>query len=859
VLVERDHVLAALRELADDAATGAGRLIFLGGEAGVGKTTLAGALTADPPEGTAVRRGACDSLSTAEALGPMLDAAPEIADALGDESTLSRPRMFRRIQDVLCQSPTLLMLDDVHWADEATLDLLRFIGRRIDQWPLMIVVTFRADEVGPAHPLTVVMGDLVTVPGVVRVQLPPLTLGGVRSLVDEAGSQIDPAQLHVRTGGNPFYVTEVLAAASEDVPGTVRDAVMARNSRLSQPARQALAVVAVLAQRVDVDLVVAVSGQTVAPVDECLANGVLVQDGSTVGFRHELARLAVASTLSHADVIDLNARALAELQRRGSSDDRRLAYHAAGCGDRAAVALYAPRAAERAARLWAHREAAEQYAIALHWLDETDPARAHLLERRSYECYLTDQSEQAVECRAELLELYEQQGDRAGVGRSQRWLSRLSWFLGRNEDSERFAANAVQTLEPLGPGHELAMAYSNMAQLRMLAGDRDATRRWGDQALELARRIDDREVEIHALNNLGSIRVLAGDLGGIAQIEQSLELALADDAQEHAARAYTNLGASLAAVRQFPDADRYLRDGIAYCADRDLDSWRLYMSSWLARSLVEQGHSSRAQPYLDDILRHPRMAAPARIAALTVAGQIAIRRGHDATEVLDEALRLAVATGETQRLAPVASARAEAAWTRGRTEAVIDEIEAAWQAELANPEAWEAGELYWWLALAGAPREPPVPLPRPFALMRDGEFRAAAEAWRELGCPLWEARALCASADLDDARAGLDLLTGIELAATREATVRERHARGLPIPRGPRPSSRSNAAGLTLREVEVLELLAEGLSNADLAKRLYLSEKTVGHHVSAVLRKLGEPTRARAVAKARRTGIVTRI
>jgi DNA-binding CsgD family transcriptional regulator len=381
----------------------------------------------------------------------------------------------------------------------------------------------------------------------------------------------------------------------------------------------------------------------------------------------------------------------------------------------------------------------------------------------------------------------------------------------------------------------------------------------GRQGAGVSRRIDDREVAIHALNNLGSIRVLVGDLGGITQIEQSLELALADDAQEHAARAYTNLGSALVVIRQFALAGQYLRDGIAYCADHDLGSWRLYMSSWLARSFVEQGHSAKAQPYLDDVLRHPRVARPSRIVALAVGGQIAIRRGDNATEVLDEALRLAVATREAQRLAPVACARAEAAWTQGRSEAVVDEIEAAWQAELANPEAWEAAELCWWLALAGAPRDPPVPPPRPFALMRDGEFRAAAEAWRELGSPLWEARALCGSADLDDARAGLDLLAGAEFAATREAAFRDRHARGLPIPRGPRPSSRSNAAGLTVREVEVLELLADGLSNADLAKRLYLSEKTVGHHVSAVLRKLDEPTRARAVAKARRTGILTRI
>jgi predicted ATPase len=283
VLVERDHVLTALRELANDAAAGAGRLVFLGGEAGVGTTTLAGALTAEAPDGTVVRRGACDSLTTAEALGPLLDATPEIADDLGEDSTLSRSRLFRRIQDVLCLSPTLLVLDDVHWADEATLDLLSFLGRRIDRWPLMIVATFRADEVGPAHPLTVVMGDLATVPGVARMQLPPLTPDGVRRLVDEAGSQIDPAQLHGRTGGNPFYVSEVLAAASEDVPGTVRDAVMARNSRLSESARHVLGAVAVLAQRVDVDLVVVVSGQSIEGVDECLVQGVLVADRSTVG------------------------------------------------------------------------------------------------------------------------------------------------------------------------------------------------------------------------------------------------------------------------------------------------------------------------------------------------------------------------------------------------------------------------------------------------------------------------------------------------------------------------------------------------------------------------------------------------
>jgi DNA-binding CsgD family transcriptional regulator/tetratricopeptide (TPR) repeat protein len=860
VLIERAAFLASLESLLGEALDGSGRLVFLGGEAGVGKTTLAATL-AGSAAGPVVRRGSCDNVTTAEALGPILDALPELAAALDEAAGVSRLRLFRQVRDALSGSPMLLLLEDVHWADEATLDILRFLGRRLAGTRLMILATFRSEEVGRDHPLTVVMGDLAGQPGVVRMQLPALSLAGVRQLLSAAGSALDAEVIFQRTGGNAFYVTELLAAGSEQVPPTVRDAVLARVSRLSPAAQDVAAAASVLGRRAELDLLAEVSGQPLAAVDECLDRGVLVAAGPAVEFRHDLARLAVERSLPVAQRSAVHARALAHLTARGSHDHRWLAYHAAGCGDRAAVTRHAPLSAARAARLGAHREAAEQFQLALRYHETPDRQRAGLLEQLSYECYLTDQLTRARDSLLEALAIHEQHGDVRVVGTAQRRLSRLSWVLGQNADSERYAAAAVSTLEPLGPGPELAMAYSNLAQLRMLAGDVGATVRWGRQAIEMAREFGDRETEMHALNNVGTALWVGGDAAeGQTRLTQSLDLALADDAHEHAARAYTNLGASGIINWSLPDADRHLRAGITYCADRDLDTWRLYMTAYLARSLAAQGQYAAAERQVARVVRHPHVSPITRVSVLPVAGVLAVRRGRDGAGALDEALAIALQTGESQRLVPVAVARAEAAWIAGRSFDLVAEIDRAWPAAVARPHPWDLGELSWWLYLADESRPVSAPLAPPFALMLAGEHRDAAAAWEALGCPLWAAYALAFSAEIKDAQDGLDILARLDAPAVRHAVLRERLARGLAVPRGPRQASRAsraNPAGLTAREAEVLQLLADGLSYAEVADRLVLSEKTVGHHVSAVLRKLGEPTRSRAVAAALRLGVIT--
>src|SRR4051812_24778032 len=388
-IVERGPNLAALDAQLEVAERGLGRLVFVAGEAGVGKTTLCGAFVERLGDRLHVRRGHCDNLTTAAALGPLAEAVPELSDAIEATPTEHRLRLFRPLRAQLISHPTLLLLEDVHWADESTLEFLRFLGRRLADAPLLVIATYRAEEAIGAHPLGILRGDLATSVGVIRLDLTPLTEPGVRRLIEAAGSSLDPAQVHSSTGGNPFYVTELIALGEQRLPPTVRDAVLARASRLSAPARRLLEAAAVLAQPADLDLLVAVSGQPARAVDECVDSGMLVGRAGAWTFRHDLARMAIDDTLSAARRRELHAAALAALTVAGSRDDRRLAHHGAGCADRAVVNMHAPKAAERAARLGAHREAAEHYRLALAWAGPGEE-QAPLYAALSYECYLID-------------------------------------------------------------------------------------------------------------------------------------------------------------------------------------------------------------------------------------------------------------------------------------------------------------------------------------------------------------------------------------------------------------------------------------------------------------------------------------
>jgi DNA-binding CsgD family transcriptional regulator/tetratricopeptide (TPR) repeat protein len=869
-LLERESALDALGGWFAEARAGRGRLVLVAGEAGVGKTALIDEFAVRHRQAARVLWGGCDPLTTPRPLGPLADVAPALGGRLDQLLRDEAPRevlfgaLLERLRDA--RVATVLVIEDLHWADEATIDLLRFLARRLGPASTLLVVTYRDDEVGPQHPVQLLAGDLASSALVRRLGLAPLSRQAVEVLAGPHG--VDPGALYETTGGNPFFVTEALAAGDAVIPGTVVDAVLARAARLTPAARQVLDAAAVVVPPVETWLLVEATGAAPGHLDECVAAGMLQGQAGGIGFRHELARLTVERTLGPGRRAELHGRALAALLTRpgAAPDSARLAHHAEGAGDGLVVLAHAPVAARRAAALGAHREAAAQYARALRFADGLAPAAlADLLERHSYECYLTDQLADAVASRERALGCWRAVGDRRREGDTLRWLSRLAWFQGRNADAERAAREAVELLEGLAPGPELAMAYSNLSQLAMLASNIDEALAWGGRAIELAEQLGQTETLVHALNNVGSAELCAGRPAGRPMLERSLALALADDLEEHAARAYANLAWTALDLREYPLAGRYHDEGIRYCAERDLDTLRLYMLVSQARTDFEQGRWTQATRIVELVLRDPRTAPVSRIKALAVLGRVRARRGDPGVwPPLDEALALGTGTGELQRLGPVAVARAEAAWLDGDPAAaralVEDGLDVAEQAG-GQGWPWMVGELAFWLWRLGGPvrlptRGFPDGVAEPFLLQMAGAWAAAADRWRALGCP-YEAAAALADSDqepqLRTALTELERLGARPLAALVARRLRELGVRGLT--RGPRPTTRANPANLTARELEVLGLLVEGRSNRQIAEQLFISNKTASVHVTNLLAKLGVHSRLEAAALARRLGL----
>ena len=866
-LLERTPELAALeRSAAAVQSSPGGRLVLVAGEAGVGKTALVRAFCA-ARDGTSVLWGSCDALLTPRPLAPVTEIAGqadgELARIVGGGAAPA-DLLAALAQDVRRRPPAVIVLEDMHWADEATLDLLRVLGRRIGTLPALVIVTFR-DDLDRAHPLRIVLGELSAGPGVNRLMLRPLSPAAVAALAQPYG--IDPDGLYRRTGGNPFFVSEVLAARSAGLPDsvlpeTVRDTVLARAARLSGGARSLLDAAALLPPRADLWLLERVARDELPALDECLTSGMLQSEGLAVAFRHELARSVIEDSVPLWRRLELHRQILAALSAppSGQPDVARLAHHGEAAGDEAAVLRYAPEAAERAARLGAHREAAAQFQRALRFSDALPrDQRARLRDRLSYECYLTGQITDAIDARRGALEDYRSTGDLLREGDAHRWLSRLAWFSADNPTAESEAVLAVDLLERLPPGPELAMAYSNLGQLGMLTRDWERAVSWGGRAIELAERLGETEILAHALNNVGTVGAFRGSSAGWAQLRKSLEMALDRGLQEHAARAYTNLAATGVELHEYATAGSYLDAGIEYCRDHDLDSWLLYMSGWKARAELEQGRWDAAEEAAVAVLEHPRVSGMNEITPLTVLGRLRARRGDpDPLVPLDEALKLAERTGELQRLGPVAAARAEARWLAGQDGAVAGETEVAQSMAVALGDSWLAGELGAWRHRAGIPTgHAAAEIAEPYLLQRQGDWLGAARRWAGLGCPYEAALALADSGDEAQMREGLAQLRQLGAWPAARRVTRELRQRGvLDIGVGPRSATRRNPAGLTPREMQVLRLIVEGLRNSDIAAQLFLSEKTVDHHVSSVLRKLGVSTRRQAAVHAVREGII---
>jgi DNA-binding NarL/FixJ family response regulator/tetratricopeptide (TPR) repeat protein len=861
-LLERDGVLENLRSALAEAAAGRGRLVLVAGEAGVGKTAVVQTFSDEQDGSVRVLTGACDPLFTPRPLGPLVDIADVAGDGLATviEAGGSAHDLAAALLTEASRRPAIVVLEDVHWADEATLDVLRLLARRVDRAATLVIATYRDDELERSHPLRAVLGELATRSTVDRLPIEPLSQQAVAALAAEA--QVDTSELYRKTGGNPFFVTEVLASGNGDIPPTVRDAVLARAGRLTDEARTLLDAAAIAPPRIELWLLDALAGEHVGALEESLASGMVVAAPGAVAFRHELARLAVEESLEPRRRLSLHRRALAALAEppAGKRDLSRLAHHAEGAGDARAVVEYAPAAAEYASSVGAHREAEAQYARALRFADDLPPeTRADLLERFADEGYLTEMRDEAVAALKEALAIHRERADRLKEGNTLRLISRLLVCIGRTAESRSAAADAIAILEQLPPGWELARAYSALSHVAMLASDGDETITWGSRGIELAKRLGDTEALVNALNNVGVVELEHGVEEGWGKLERSLELAREGGLATDVGRAYINLSSIAVLRREWARADGYIAPGIEYCREAGLEAWLNCLVGAQAESELAQGRWTDAAQTATGILELPPsdVLSP-RLSALIVLGLVRARRGDPGYwPLLDEAFELARPVGDLQMIGWVAGARAEALWLEGKPTPIANETEAAYQLALERRHPWYIGELASWRRRGGVDEQTPVEVAVPYGLELTGDRTGAAGLWTQLGAP-YEA-ALALSEGEDEGSLLLALEKSRELGAKPLERMVSRRLRELGVrgvARGPRSSTRTNGSGLTAREVDVLCLLADGLRNAAIAERLFLSTRTVDHHVSAILRKLDVTSRGEAVAQARRHGLV---
>ncbi len=866
LLLEREQALRATAGYLTDAAAGHGRLVFIAGEAGVGKTSFVTQLIADGGAEASAALGTCEGSATPAPLGALAEMLPRLPAGVWPAGA-ARDEVFTRLAAALREpaprAPHLLIFEDVHWADEATLDLLRYLARRAHTFHALILVTYRSEDAVAGHPLRQVLGDAATAAGARRLDLAPLSPSAVASLArhpasgdaDAAVPPIDTAKLFRVTGGNPFFVTEVLAGGSAGTPATVRDAVMARVARLPEAARTVLDLIALAGPRVEVGLLEALSTDALTAAERPMSQGMLRLTGDVITFRHELARLAVADQVPGLRRLSIHRRILAALQdipaTTAASDDARLAHHAEAASDADAVLRHAPRAAEKAAALGAHREAVAQYRRVLrHAAGLTPQRRAHFLGLLSYECYLINHMTDALAARQDALNIWDAAGERFRSGETHRWLSRLHWFIGDHDLAREHAELAVQALGGTDSA-ELAMAYSNLAQLRMLASDLPGTQHWTGRALEVLDRLPDNraatEVRVHAWNNLGCAEATAGDPAtGIRLLTVSLRQAQASDLPEHAARAYCNLGATMAVRHQYREAREYLDAGREYCLERDLHAWSDYILGWHAFLLLEQGDSAAAHAHAEEALRRAATAPVARILPLTVLALARARQGRgDWEDPLQEATALAEPTAEVQRLVPVAAAHCEISWIHGDQAAACHEAERIWPTAAQDGSPWRRGSIATWLPPAKAVTITTNVAP-PYLAEITARWQKAADIWNRMDSPYHAALALARSSDRQSLTRAIETFDALGAIGPAARTRAQSRARGWTPPRGPSTATRRHPAGLTPRETEVLGLLAEGLTDAAIAQQLVLSRRTVEHHVAAILAKLGVTSRHQA-------------
>lgn len=858
--MEREGLLVSLGEHLDRAAAGEGSLVLVAGEAGAGKTSLIRAFVDSLDDSTLVIQGACDPLTTPRPLSPLHDFAADPDSGLAGLTTGSRSaiEMFADVLERLSTSirPILVVIEDIHWADDGTLDFLRFVGRRIEPTKATMVCTFRDDEVGPDHPLRPVLGQLVPLASTHRLSVPPLSFEGVTRLV--TGHPFEPAEMFRLTDGNPFFVTEIIATG-EGLPDSIQSAVLARVARLDDKARRIVHAVSVAPRSLEMTSALKIADGALEDIDTALSAGVLLADGHRLRFRHELARSAVEEALPPARRLGLHRKMLRILEEEGSGDLARLAHHAIHADEVDLVIRYAPAAAREASSRAAHKEAARFFEAALDHCGRMPPdEEAAMRVELANELGIIDRRPEALEHIDRALEHYRSSGDELSLARTLIPDTGARW---RFEDAARFRrgiGEALDVLQRIGPSRDLTRAYIASAYQYMLARRHRAASVDLLEARKTATESGTTDLTWMIRLLEGTVALVVGDTdAGVRILHEVSRQAEVERRRDDETLALMMLGSGGGEVRLYDEAIPALERAVGHGLSVDQDYLVAYCRAWLGRVALEQGRWDDAVEYAELVDRATAYRKGiAILTGLSSLGRVRARRGDPgAVKLLEEMVELS-RTHELQHGWNAICGLAECLWLAGHPSAGLDQLESAYRRALDTDSEWARGEIGFWMWRAGAIGGPPEGAAEPFALQMTGEWRAAADAWREIGCPYEVAMALADGPEQAklEALEILDQLGARPLADRVRSRLRELGVES--IPRGPTRRTRSNPAGLTARQLEVLRLMVDGLSNPQIAERLYLSKKTVEHHISAIYTKLGVSSRPRAIRAAAEVGAI---
>lgn len=859
-LIERDTLLAALQTSFEKATDGEGHCVLIAGEAGIGKSSLVRVFGERLPAGGSLYMGLCDALFTPRPLAPVYDVAGQMRGTfwLAAMDNADRGVLFSSFYQDLAErrGVTVIVFEDIHWADEATLDLIKFLARRITRVRCLFLLTYRDNEVNAGHPLRTVLGQLPA-DAVTKLEPAALSRGAVEKLAASKG--YNGEDVYAITGGNPFYVREVLAAYSPGVPSTIKDSILAVAAGIPPAMRRIWDLLSIMPNGFEPGYLGRMEPGYAEVLEDSLASNIVLLRAGRLFFKHELYRRAIEGELSPLARMAINRRVidalLDDLIEKG--EYARIIHHAQEAGDDGLVVHYVPAAARQAAAMGSHQEALRLWHLAItRYRGKEQAVLLGFYEAYAYECYLTNRIKEAIEYQEKVVSLLSGSDAIEKRGESIRFLSRLWWYNGHRSQAEHFAALAIEILEPAAACRAKAMAYSNLSQLMMLANQAVDCIYWGDKAIAMAQGLGDEEILSHALNNVGDVLMMAPAtrLEGQAKLKESLRLALKHSYDEHAARAYTNMGSIGYMINDLDFSAKYLDEGIRYCEDRDLDSWGMYMSSYKARLLLRRGRWEEASKICAGVLESVKQTPIVRISVLLVEATIRMRKGEpEVLPLLEEARQIAFTAMEMQRIVPAMVALLEYEWIQGERYVADEAIEKTIEVIRRADGLHEGSEFAFWLRLA---RGREFVLPEVYSGWDVSMVCQAAAIWAELGCCYNQGLVLFAG-DESQQREALGLMQELGAKAVAARIKMGMRAAGIKgLPRGLRATTRNNAALLTPREVDVLRLLKEGMQNKEIAARLFISAKTVDHHISALLFKLDVSSRVKAVNEAVRLGFL---